>query len=49
MEIFIQRPLRDSVMFDGSFDLAILSGPLDLTSGKAGFGSLVMRLSVFVG
>ncbi|MBD0865150.1 MAG: hypothetical protein GDA36_05830, partial [Rhodobacteraceae bacterium] len=29
------KPLRDSVICGGSFGLAILSGPLDLTSGKA--------------
>ncbi|MBD0864328.1 MAG: hypothetical protein GDA36_01340 [Rhodobacteraceae bacterium] len=40
------------MIFGGSFDLAILSGPLALAGhyiGQSGFGGLVMRLPVLAG
>ena len=45
----IQRPLRERVMFGGSLDLAILSGPLALQRAKRFWWSGFMRLSVLVG
>ncbi|MBD0865897.1 MAG: hypothetical protein GDA36_10000 [Rhodobacteraceae bacterium] len=44
-----RQPLRDRAMFDGRFDLVILSDPMDLNIGQSGFGGLVMQWPVFTG